>query len=381
MLNRIASLLGFAPKKPEFLLFAHGATVPTDGTAGYETGAVFQHIDGAEGSSFYVNEGTSSSCNFDAVASLTAAQEALLGATAGVVTASKAVVVDANKDVGDFRNLDCTNLDAGASGTAGTVDVFPTTASKGKLTIDCAAQDADTTVTFRAAGMAQASVISVPDPGAATANVMLTSATNDQARVAATATEIDVLAAVTPGTSAASKALVLDASGDLAAGPIILGDMTPGTGADGAETIEHSVTRVGGLYKTEILIDLAGLNSGGTAGDIIGENPGVANCHLGQITAAKNGTVFAGRVTCLEAPVTGDVDIDLYSATEATGAEDAAISGLTATQLCNSGNQTLGLVTVLTAFPAANSYLYLVNNTPTDGAYSAGKLLIELWGK
>ena len=381
MLARIASLLGFAPKKPEFLLFSHGATVPTDGTAGYETGSLFQHVDGAEGTSFYFNEGTSASCDFNAVASLTAAQEALLGAVAGTVTASKAVVVDANKDVGDFRDLDCTNLDAGLSGTAGTVEVFPATAAKGKFKLACADQDADTLVTLQAAGMAQASVVSIPDPGAATANVMLTSAPNDQARVAATAAEIDALAAVTAGTSAASKGLVLDANGDLGAGPIILADMTPGTGADGAETIEHSITRVGGLYKTEILVDLAGLNSGGTAGDIIGENPGVANCHLGQITAAKNGTIVAGKITCLEAPVTGDTDIDLYSATEATGAEDAAIGGLTETQLCNSGVLSAGTVVVLTDFPAANSYLYLVGNTPTDGTYSAGKLLIELWGK
>ena len=116
-------------------------------------------------------------------------------------------------------------------------------------------------------------------------------------------------------------------------------------------------------------------------GDIIGENPGVANCHLGQITAAKNGTIVAGRLTCLKAPATGATDIDLYSATEATGAEDAAIAGLTETQLCNSGVLSAGTVVMLTAFPAANEYLYLVNQAGTDAAYSAGLLLIELWGK
>jgi hypothetical protein len=132
----------------------------------------------------------------------------------------------------------------------------------------------------------------------------------------------------------------------------------------------------------EILIDLAGLHSGGTAGDLIGAN-GSGVCHLGQITAAVNGTLFAGRMVCLETPATGDNDIDLYSATEATGVEDTAISALTATQLCNSGDLTNASVIALTAVPAANKYLYLVcqaGDASTD-AYTAGILLIELWGK
>ncbi len=108
MLARVAALLGFAPKKPEFLLFDHGATVPTDGTASYHTGAVFAHTDGAEGTAFYVNEGTATSCDFNVIASVTAAQEALLSAVAGTVTASKAVIVDANKDAASFRNLGVT---------------------------------------------------------------------------------------------------------------------------------------------------------------------------------------------------------------------------------------------------------------------------------
>jgi len=87
-----------------------------------------------------------------------------------------------------------TSINAGSSGTAGDIDVFPGTASKGKLRIDITDQDADTTVTLRAAAMAQASVVSIPDPGAATANFLLTSAANDQVVVGATAAEIDRVA-------------------------------------------------------------------------------------------------------------------------------------------------------------------------------------------
>lgn len=89
------------------------------------------------------------------------------GVTAGVVTVSKAVVVDANKDVGDFRNLDAVNFDAGASGTAGTVDVFPTTAAKGKLALTAADSAGDTTTTIVNASQSGARTYTIPDAGGA----------------------------------------------------------------------------------------------------------------------------------------------------------------------------------------------------------------------
>jgi hypothetical protein len=169
----------------------------------------------------------------------------------------------------------------------------------------------------------------------------------------------------------------------VAGSSVVLDDMTEGSGITGATglTCEHSVEKVGGLYKTTIVIDLTGLNSGGTDGDIIGKNGGTANCHIGQITAAKNGTIFAGRMTCLEVPTGGSPDIDLYSATESTGAEDAAISGLEETALLTAGgNWTLMQFKPLTAFPAADKYLYLVGNSG-DATYTAGIYEITLWGK
>jgi hypothetical protein len=113
------------------------------------------------------------------------------GVTAGTVTASKAVVVDANKDIASFRDVTARNIDAGASGTAGTVDSFPSTASKGKLALVGVANDGDTTTTISNAAMGQASVVSIPDPGAATANFVLTDAANDGVVVTATAAEIN----------------------------------------------------------------------------------------------------------------------------------------------------------------------------------------------
>jgi hypothetical protein len=271
MIERICTLLKIQKPVPGSagLLLASGATVPTSGTRGYQTGCIFQHTDGTAGTAFYVNEGTASSCSFQAVAALTAAQEAALPSTA-----QKAV------------------LDA----------------------------------------------------------------------LTATAAELNTLAAENA-------------------------DMTPGTGiSTGTGTIcEHSVEKVGGLIKTTILVDLTGLNSN-TAADVIGKQA-TANCHIGQITAAKNGAIFAGRVSCLETPAGGEPDIDLYSSDVATGTEDVAITdaalGTEAALLDAAADWTAAMAPKgLTANPAANTYLYLVGSGGgTNDTYTAGILLIELWGK
>lgn len=69
MLDRVCKLLRIKPPATadEGLLMASGKTVPADGTAGYQTGCLFQHTDGGAGTALYVNEGTSASCDFDAV--------------------------------------------------------------------------------------------------------------------------------------------------------------------------------------------------------------------------------------------------------------------------------------------------------------------------
>jgi molybdenum cofactor synthesis domain-containing protein len=160
------------------------------------------------------------------------------------------------------------------------------------------------------------------------------------------------------------------------------GDLTTKTIAGlGSPGIVARVTKIGSMYKTEILIDLTGLRST-AGGDIIGDDGTALACHIGQITAAVNGTIFAGRISCLETPTGGDPDIDLFAATAGTAVEDTAISGVTGqASLVNAGDHAVGGFDMLTAFPAANSYLYLVAGDTTDADYTAGILLIELWGK
>ena len=154
-----------------------------------------------------------------------------------------------------------------------------------------------------------------------------------------------------------------------------------GTGiTTGSGTLyRSSVQRVGGIITTRILIDLTGLRSTGGA-DIIGVNGTALVCHIGQITAAQNGTILTGSMECFEAPAGGDPDINIHSATESTGVEDGLISGLTETLLVNAGDATLGSKVFFAAAPAADEFLYLTTGAATDADYTAGKLFIQLMG-
>lgn len=174
--------------------------------------------------------------------------------------------------------------------------------------------------------------------------------------------------------------LVIGASGTLNLNSKTNGD--PGAGiSDGTGTVfKSSVQRVGDIIRTSILIDLTGLGASTTDLDIIGT--GASAAYLGQVTAARNGTIFAGRMTCLEVPASAADDVDLYAATEATGVFDGGIAALTETALVTSGGAwTLGGMKAFSGLPAADQYLYLTGGeAAANGTYTAGKFLIELDG-
>ncbi len=182
--------------------------------------------------------------------------------------------------------------------------------------------------------------------------------------------------------------ITVESGGEIAidsGGTLNMESMTNGAPGDGISggtgtVFKSSVVRVGDIIKTSILIDLTGLSSSTTDLDIIGQ--GTDPAYLGQVTAARNGTILSGRMTCLEVPAGGADDIDLYSASEATGVFDGKIADLTETALVTSGGAwTLGGVKALSAVPAANKYLYLTGGEDgTAAAYTAGKFLIELDG-
>ncbi len=113
MIGRVSTLLRkqVPDVEAEGLLFASGSGAPTNSEAGFQTGCIYQRVDGGANTAFYINEGNAASSTWVVVGTLTSAQqEFLTGITAGTVTASKAVVVDSNKDAKSFRDIAVRNI-------------------------------------------------------------------------------------------------------------------------------------------------------------------------------------------------------------------------------------------------------------------------------
>ncbi len=72
------------------------------------------------------------------------------------------------KDAG----VTATNIDAGASGTAGSIDIFPTTAAKGKIALAATANTNNDTTTITNAAQGGAYTYTIPDSGGAASFVM-----------------------------------------------------------------------------------------------------------------------------------------------------------------------------------------------------------------
>lgn len=188
--------------------------------------------------------------------------------------------------------------------------------------------------------------------------------------VTATAAELNLMSGVTATTAELNR---LD--NDLASNIL-----TRGAGVDTAESYVVGIERHGTLIITRIVIDMSTLIGSATDLDIIGESA-AADCHWGQVTTAKSGTMVGGLVTCLEVPAGGTADIDFYSAAESTGAQDALVTSLDEVALVTSGGAwTSGTSKGMTLLPRANDYLYITNGAAAGGTFSAGKFLIQLFG-
>lgn len=188
---------------------------------------------------------------------------------------------------------------------------------------------------------------------------------------------VEVVNASTGSTLSLSKGATQAGANGASAGTLL----SKGSGVSAAETYAVGFQRNGTLITTSIVVDLTGLVGSATDTDIIGNTGGAASAHWGQVTAAINGAIVGGKVTCLEVPAGGTADINFYSATESTGAQDALATSLTETVLIDSGGAwTSGLSKGMTTVPPANTYLYIANGAASGGTFSAGKFLIELYG-
>lgn len=135
------------------------------------------------------------------------------------------------------------NIQAGLSGTAGTLVSFPGTASKGSLVVAAVANTGNTVTTISNAAMGQASVVSIPDPGAATANFLLDHGTNTLA------TGSSIVANKVNGTEAANA---VTASG--MAGAITTSSLTTAGGSSYAITWTNTFISA----TSSVLLTIAG---------------------------------------------------------------------------------------------------------------------------
>lgn len=262
----------------------------------------------------------------------TAAQyNVLSGVTAGTAAASKALVLDSSKGIATITSAtittltsttgNFTNIDAGASGTAGSVDIFPTTASKGKIALTCTANTNNDTLTITNAAHGQATTLTIPDGGQATASFVLTEGTQ-------TINGTKTIAAL--------NTTNLDAGASGTAGTV---DIFPTTASKG-KLILSCDDQTG---NTSVTLKPAAM---GQATVLSIQDPGATTANI--LTSSGIGATFAARCTSAFSATSGD-----------TGTTLTAVTGMT--------------VNVL----AAGVYAFRVYIPGTGTANSGGKFAIS----
>jgi hypothetical protein len=189
-----------------------------------------------------------------------------------------------------------TNIDAGASGTAGTVDVFPTTASKGKLAITSADNTGNTTTTLVNAEQAGARTYTIPDAGASASfamtegtqtingaktlsNAVVTGGSINNAAVGNSTAASGAFTTLTAsGSSTLSGKLNLTDIGTVAAAGSAQGDataltamITHVTASDGAKGVVLPTAVAGKIFIVYDTVATSGLNIYPASGDDIND--------------------------------------------------------------------------------------------------------------
>lgn len=208
------------------------------------------------------------------------------------------------------------NIQAGLSGTAGTLASFPATASRGSLKVTAVANTGNTVTTISNAAMGQASVISIPDPAGATANFVLAPS---------------ALVSGNLNQSSGTAGLVVD-SGISAA------------------SVSSAITQIGSLYQVSVTLNTAAVIAAyATPQTLIAAVAGkVAIVHSANVyTASTGNTAFA----------TGVAPIIQYGTTIHGGGTIAVGTGLV------TGDITAAASQVRTIGPAASAVYTGITNT------------------
>ena len=134
-----------------------------------------------------------------------------------------------------------------------------------------------------------------------------------------------------------------------------------------------------GHIITEFEIDLTGLDSSGTADDVIGLSAGGV-AYIKQQNVEVDGVIYKVEMTCVELPLTGDADIILVQGS--SGAEEFDDTVANRAVVCDgTGDWVLG-ETIQNLVPAITDdyYLYLTQGASDNATYTAGQFLIRLFG-
>lgn len=197
------------------------------------------------------------------------------------------------------------NIQAGLSGTAGTLSSFPGTASKGSLIIAGVANTGNTNTTISNAAMGQASVVSIPDPAAATANFVVAPAAlvnNNLVKASGTA------GLVADAGFAAANVVVNNAVNTFtSAGSIILNKVN---GTEAANAVTASGTA--GVITTSALTTAGGANYA-----ITWTNTAMTATSVVLLTIA-GGTNTTENITLKMTPGGGTGTLTIYNNTAAT---------------------------------------------------------------
>ncbi len=220
------------------------------------------------------------------------------GLTPGTAVASKALVLNSSKGIstitsatittltsttgnittvaattGNITTTNSTTLNAGADAVAGTIQVFPTTTAKGKVTITASDATGNTTTNINIAAQAGAVTYTVPDAGVSTSFMMLA------------------------GTST------------MAASSKIVTDKTTGTCTSNAVTIDKQ----SGVITTEALTTAAGASQAITLTNAKIATSSVILCQI------QGGTNTRPDLQLIAVPGSGSAVITIYN----TGPADA----------------------------------------------------------
>ena len=227
-------------------------------------------LDVASGGDLDIESGGALKIAGTAITATAAQFNYLAGVTAGTATASKAVVLSAAKAIATITTatitnanitaVNATNIDVGLTGGGGgTLDLWPTGPTLGKLTLVGADSAGDTVTTITNASQAGTRTYTIPDAGAS-ANFVLSTGTSTG--IAKTSTELNqiVLTIMVPDVSTASSTwIVAPMAGNITKFYTVINGAI--ATADAVLTLE-----IAGTPVTDGVITIA--NAGSAAGDV-----------------------------------------------------------------------------------------------------------------